>query len=65
MEQATREDDPFVTSVGMRGKRGWVHVHVHRSGLLRVYKESGELIGEYENAAMAWDFARQQSGFGG
>jgi len=57
-------EGPVVTAVGMRGKRGRVTIHIHKSGLLRVYK-AGALIGEYEHADMAYDFARQQSGFGG
>jgi hypothetical protein len=62
--QPDDDEGPVVTTVGMRGKRGMVTVHIHRSGLLRVYK-NGVLFGEYDNATSAWDFARQQSGFGG
>lgn len=62
--QPDDDEGPVVTTVGMRGWRGAVIVHIHKSGLLRVYRPE-ELIGEFVTADLAWDFARQQSGFGG
>lgn len=56
-------EGPVLKTIGYRGKRGLVTVEVHHGGLHRVYK-AGELIGEYEHAIMAIDFARQQSGYG-
>lgn len=63
-EPLVLDGEKIVGTVGMRGKRGWVTIYVYESGLRRIYK-GGLLIGEYEDMAMAYDFARQESGFGG
>lgn len=63
-EPIVLDGEKIVGTIGMRGKRGLVTMYVYESGLRRVYKD-GLLIGEYDNAEMAHDFARHESGFGG
>lgn len=63
-EPLVLDGEKIVGTIGMRGRRGWVTIYVYDSGLLRIYK-GGLLIGEFEDKAMACDFARQESGFGG
>lgn len=62
-EPQVNDGEKIVGTIGMRGKRGLVTIYVYESGLRRIYKE-GLLIGEYDNAVMANDFARHESGFG-
>lgn len=64
VEPLVNDGEKIVGTIGMRGKRGLVTTYVYESGLRRVYKD-GVLIGEYDNAVMAGDFARLMSGFGG
>ena len=62
-EPQVNDGEKIVGTIGMRGKRGLVTIYVYESGLRRIYKD-GLLIGEYDNAVMASDFARHESGFG-
>ncbi len=63
-EPIVLDGERVIGTVGMRGRRGLVTVYVYDDGLFRVYKD-GLLIGEYEDRDLAFDFARQESGFGG
>jgi hypothetical protein len=63
MSKPSMSDVQVLFAVGYRGKLGHTIVRVHKDGPKRVYKDD-VLIGEFDNAVMANDFARQKSGFG-